>query len=263
MLFSTRIENIARQDMTTMFTREERECVRAGLLERAATDPRISGAAITGSAAASREDRWSDIDLAFGVKDAGELANVLSDWTAHMYDRHQALHHIDVKAGAWIYRVFLLPSTLQVDLAFVAAQEFRALAPSFRLVSGEANEPQHAQPAPAATVIGFGWLYALHARSCIARGNVWQAEYMISGIRDNALALACIRHGLPAVHGRGVDLLPKEVVAEFEGALVRQLDSAELSRAFRVAMDRLLSEIRCADEAIARRLQAALTLLAA
>ena len=246
-----------------MFTPEERERLRAGLLERAANDPRISGTAITGSAADSREDRWSDIDLAFGVRDAGELPNVLADWTAHMYERHLVLHHLDVNAGEWIYRVFLLPSTLQIDLAFVPAAEFRALAPTFRLMSGEAEEPQHIQPPPAATIIGMGWLYALHVRSCIARGNLWQAEYMISGMRDNALALACIRHGLPADHGRGMDQLPKEVTAPFDGALVRQLDAAELSRCFRVAMDGLVSEIRFADQALAGRLQAALRLITA
>jgi hypothetical protein len=222
--------------MTTLFTPEERERLRAALLERAAKDQRISGAAITGSAAASREDRWSDVDLAFGVKDASELPSVLSDWTAHMYDRHLALHHLDVNAGAWIYRVFLLPSTLQVDLAFVPATEFRALAPSFRLMSGEAKEPQHALPLPAAT---------------------------ISGMRDNALALACIRHGLPADHGRGMDLLPKEVAAQFEGSLVRQLDAAELSRCFGAAMDGLLGEIRCSDDELGGRLQETLTLLVA
>jgi len=249
--------------MTAMFTPEERERLRAGLLERAGKDQRISGAAITGSAAVSREDRWSDVDLAFGVKEAGELPHVLSDWTAHMYDRHRALHHLDVNAGAWIYRVFLLPTTLQVDLAFVPAAEFRALAPTFRLISGEVKESRYAEPPPAAAIIGMGWLYALHARSCIARGKYWQAEYMISGIRDNALALACIRHRLPAVHGRGVDLLPEEVAAQFESSLVRQLDASELSRCFKVAMDRLISEIRFADETIAARLQEALALLVA
>ena len=231
------------------------------LLEHAAKDQRINGAAITGSAAASREDRWSDIDLAFGVRDAGELLNVLSDWTVRMYGQHLALHHLDVNSGAWIYRVFLLPSTLQVDLAFVPAAEFRALAPTFRLMFGEANEPQYVKPPPTGTIIGFGWLYALHARSCIARRNYWQAEYMISGMRDNALALACIRHSLPAVHGRGVDLLPTEVLAQFEGSLVRELDAAELSRCFRAVMHGLLREIRCVDEELAGRLQEALTLL--
>jgi len=242
-----------------MFTPEERARLRSGLLEYAASDRRISGAAITGSAADAREDWWSDIDLAFGVGNTAELPNVLADWTAHMYHRHLALHHLDIRSGGWIYRVFLLPCTLQVDLAFVSATEFRALAPTFRLMSGEANEPRHVPPPPPGDIIGLGWLYALHARTCIARRNVWQAEYMISGIRDNALALACIRHGLPVAHGRGMDLLPAGVAAQFEGALVRQLDTAELSRAFRVVIHGLLSEIRSMDEELAGRLQEALT----
>lgn len=242
-----------------MFTSEERDRLRSDLLEYAAKDRRISGAAITGSAAAAREDRWSDIDLAFGVSDAAELPNVLSDWTAHMYDQLLALHHLDVRSDGWIYRVFLLPSTLQVDLAFVSSTEFRPLAPTFRLMFGEANESRHVPPPQPRDIIGLAWLYALHARTCIARGNLWQAEYMISGIRDNALALACIRHGLPAVHGRGMSLLPNAVAAQFEGSLVRKLDIAELSRAFRVVVHALFSEIRCVDEELARRLQEPLT----
>ncbi len=244
-----------------MFSPEERARLRSELLAYARGDRRISGAAITGSGAEEREDQWSDIDLAFGVAEAAEVPNVLSDWTEHMYGQHQALHHLDVTSGAWIYRVFLLASTLQVDLAFVPAAEFRALAPTFRLVFGNANEARHAPAPAAADLIGFGWLYALHARSCIARGNFWQAEYMISGVRDHALALACIRYGLPAVHGRGIDRLPRNVTAQFERSLVRQLNAGELSRAFRAALDGLLSEIRGADEELAGRLHEPLTRL--
>jgi hypothetical protein len=76
---------------------------------------------------------------------------------------------------------------------------------------------------------------------------------MVSNIRDNALALACIRHELPAAHGRGLDLLPRGVTAQFE--LVRQLDIVELSRAFRTVVHGLLSEIRSTDEELAGRLQ--------
>jgi hypothetical protein len=82
---------------------------------------------------------------------------------------------------------------------------------------------------------------------------------MIGSVRDNALALASIRHGLPAAHGRGMDLLPSAVAAQFEGALVRQLDTAELWRAFRVAIHGLLSEIRSIDPELAQRLLGALT----
>jgi hypothetical protein len=241
-----------------MFTPEERAQLRFDLLEYAARDCRISGAAITGSGATEQEDQWSDIDLAFGVADAAEVPNVLSDWTERMYDEQSALHHLDVKSGAWIYRVFLLPSTLQVDLAFVSGTEFRALAPTFRLMSGTTNEPRHAPLPQPLDIIGLGWLYALHARSSIGRQKLWQAEYMISGMRDHALALACIRHGLPAAHGRGIDQLPSSVTAQLEGSLVRQLDVVELLRAFRIVTNGLLSEIRSADSELSARLQNAL-----
>jgi len=143
-----------------------------------------------------------------------------------MYDQYLALHHFDMKSGSWIYRVFLLPSTLQVDLAFVCGSEFRALAPSFRLIYGSSNEPRHAPPPQSSDLIGLGWLYALHARSSLARQKLWQAEYMISGIRDHVLALACLRHGLSPAHGRGIDQLPRQVTAQLEntGWLVLRTD---------------------------------------
>lgn len=244
-----------------MFTPEYRETLRHRLLARAASDARLSGAAITGSAATARLDRWSDIDLAFGVRAAADLADALSDWTGHMYAEHGAVHHVDVQAGTWTYRVFLLENTLQVDLAFVAAEEFRALSPEFQLVSGVAQEPQHMPQPPAGYLIGFGWLYALHARSSIARGKQWQAEYMISGMRDTALALACLRHGLPAVHGRGLHQLPAEVTDPFADSLVRAMDVAELSRAFAVTLRLLVDEIRQADREVASRLAPALNLM--
>jgi hypothetical protein len=244
-----------------MFTPEERAQLRSDLLEFASTDKRISGAAITGSAAEDREDCWSDIDLAFGVNDGVELSDLLADWTKHMYDNYRALHHLDVRFGAWNYRVFLLPGTLQVDLAFVTRKQFRALSPAFRLVFGEAREPQQIPTQAAGDLIGFGWLYALHARSCIARRRFWQAEHMINGVRNNALTMACIRYGLPAAHGRGIDQLPSNITTPLLAAFVRELNAAELDRAFSVALEGLLAEIRHVDRELAERLREAFGIL--
>jgi hypothetical protein len=238
-----------------VFTIEQREIIRSKILESAANDGRISGAAITGSGAAGTEDQWSDIDLAFALADGVELAPTLSEWTVYMYKEHSAIHHLDVPSGAWLYRAFLLLGTLQVDLAFVPASEFRPLAPTFKLVFGSANEAQTLPSPSAVNLIGLGWLYALHARSCIARGRLWQAEYMVTGVRNHALALACIRHGLPAVHGRGTDQLPCAVTAKFDRALVERLDAQEIARAFQVVIDGFMAEVRHADEALADRLQ--------
>jgi len=238
-----------------MFTIERRALIRSKILERAAQDRRIVGAAITGSGAAGAEDQWSDIDLAFSLADRIELPPLLSEWTTYMYTEFSAIHHLDVPSGAWLYRVFLLPGTLQVDLAFVPTAEFRPLAPTFKLVFGSANEPRPFTPPSAESLIGLGWLHALHARSCIVRARLWQAEYMVTGVRNYALALACVRHGLPAVYGRGTDQLPSEITAKFDLALVQCLNAKELTRAFQVVIDGFIGEVRCADETLADRLQ--------
>ncbi len=187
---------------------------------------------------------------------------MLADWTDRVYRDHAAVHHLDVTRGTTLYRVFLLASTLQVDLAFWSAAEFGAIAPTFRLLFGMAHE-RPTPPAPAAAeLIGMGWLYALHARSSIARGRMWQAEYMISGMRDHVLALMCLRHGVPAVQGRGMDLLPSAIIAGLTGALVCSLDIDELRRAFGVISEALLGEIERVDAGLAVRLTGPLNELA-
>lgn len=238
-----------------MFTDKEREALRSQLIEAARSDPRITGAAITGSASVGKEDPWSDIDLAFGVSEGAQVQATLRDFSEQMYRDHAALHHLDVPSGAWIYRVFLLPSTLQVDLAFAPSADFGARAPTFRLVFGTAAEWPHVSPPTAEELIGWAWLYALHARSSIARGKPWQAEYMISGMRDQVLALACLRHDLPAKEGRGMDSLPAEVLTPIAEALVRHLGSEELLHAFRAATSGLIREMGSVNPELSTRLE--------
>jgi len=232
--------------------------VRAGILEAGQSDDRISGGAITGSAAGGTVDEWSDIDVAFGVRQGASVESVLAGLTDLMYQRYDARHHVDVLAGRWIYRVFLLASTLQVDIAVAPQPDFGARAPTFRLVFGEAADLPRASSAGAEGLIGLAWLYALHVRSSLARGRLWGAEYMLSQLRDQVLALACLRHGLPVTEARGVDRLPAEVRQPFEETLVGTLDRDRLQRALTGVVDRLLVEARLAEPAVADRIEPAL-----
>lgn len=68
-----------------MFTSEERERLRDGLVSAAKADPRIIGAALAGSNAHGREDRWSDIDLALSLDADADHTEVVADWTDRMY----------------------------------------------------------------------------------------------------------------------------------------------------------------------------------
>ncbi|MGW1343093.1 nucleotidyltransferase domain-containing protein [Kribbella sp. NPDC002412] len=237
-----------------MYTAAEREELRDELVAAARADERVAGAALTGSAALGTEDEWSDVDLALGLTAGASQDAVLADWTDRMYTSYGAVHHTDVWSRDTVYRVFLLGSTLQVDIAFAPAGSFGAVGPSFRLLFGEAVEqPAWGDPA-AVDLVGMGWLYALHARSSIARGKVWQAEYMISGVRDHVLMLACLRHGVPHSQGRGLHLLPSATTAPVEATLVRALEPAELQRAFRASVDVLLAEAAYVDAELAVRL---------
>ena len=231
-----------------MFTPEDRERLRDALLDRARGDPRITGAAITGSGSAGDLDAWSDIDLGFGVRGVADVRPTLEDFTDYMRREHAAVDTVDVVRDPWIYRVFLLPSTLQVDLAFAPSSHFGARAPTFRLVFGDAADVPHVPPPDARELIGYAWLYALHARSSIARGRPWQAEYMISAMRDQVIGLACVRHGLPAREARGVDRLPAEVTRPLERALVATLDRPSLLRAFGAAAEALKREMGHVDD---------------
>ena len=108
----------------------------------------------------------------------------------------------------------------------------------------------------------MGVHHAVRARICVERGRSWQAEYWISGVRDQALALACRRLGYDINHGRGFDQLPKQTLELAESALVRSLDRDELERALDAAIASLLHETEEVRE-LAERLEPRLRTLRA
>jgi hypothetical protein len=85
---------------------------------------------------------------------------------------------------------------------------------------------------------------------------------MIGVARNQVLALASLRHGLPAVHARGVDKLPAEVTAPLEAALVGSLDQEGLEGALAAVVHALIEEIERADPELAARLAEPLAELA-
>jgi hypothetical protein len=208
----------------------------------AAADSRVVAAALVGGLADGDGDRWSDLDLTFAVADAVPVSDVLGDWSRELADEFGAAHLFDLPAGGAIYRVFLLPGCLQVDLSFAPASEFGARGPRFTLLFGNAVDLPQAPRASANELFGLGVHHAVRARFCIERGRWWQAEYWTSGVRDQGLALACRRRGLQVAHGRGFDELPLDVLESFDDTLVRSLEPAELCRALGSAVSGLLRE---------------------
>jgi hypothetical protein len=236
------LDSPIRSPLVSVFSVDERERVRDRVLELAASDERVIAGAVVGSLAEDDGDRWSDLDLTFSVVDGVSLVDVLSDWTRSLVDDFRAIHLFDLPSGASIYRVFLLPGCLQLDLSFTPASAFGANGPKFKLLFGEAVEKAQDEPPDPRELFGYAVHHALRARFCIERGRYWQAEYWISGLRDYALSLACRARRLPEYHGRGFDDLPADVRERFADALVSSLERKELLRALDGAISGLLRE---------------------
>jgi hypothetical protein len=220
---------------SAVFTVEQRERARARVLELAGSDDRVVAAAEIGALAGDAADRWSDVDLTFAIRDDEPALEVLDDWTRELASVLDAVRLFDLPAQSTIYRVFLLPGCLQVDLSVTPAADFRPRGVPFRLLAGRAGEPDPPAPPDAEHLVGLAVHHAVRGRICVERGRLWQAEYWISGVRDHALTLACLRRGLRTAHGRGFDDLSPDVLAELEGAVVRTLGREELLRALAVA----------------------------
>src|SRR5881296_1515878 len=165
-----------------MFTVEQRDALREHLLRLAGEDEHVVAGAAVGSLAVDGGDRFSDLDLTFGIADHVPVADVLNEWTRTLIDELDAVHLADLERGPTTYRVFLLPDALQFDLSMTPAAQFRPAGPRFRLLFGEtaAGESERrttsgdvfiSTPAVVGDLFGWGVIYALHALACIARGR--------------------------------------------------------------------------------------------
>lgn len=237
-----------------MFITTTRNELLGVLVDAARGDDDVVAAALVGSGATGSEDEWSDIDLAFRIRAGTPPQAVAERWTSWLYREHGAAHHVDIVSGTTLYRVFLLRDSLQVDLSFWTADEFRATEPGFRLLFGEANAPTVTPSPDSERAAGMGWLYALHSRSAIARGRLWQADIMLAGIRDQIITLACIRHGLNPYQGRGVDRLPAGYLDLLQQARPTSFTTEEFAHAHEHAVSLLLEEITQHQPALAQKL---------
>src|SRR5437899_12900248 len=100
-----------------MFTVEERDRVRDRLVQMTRADPRLVAGALIGPTAGGGGDRWSDLDLTFGLADGAAIDDVRADRTARLVNEFEAVHIFDLPHLSTIYRAVLLPTNLQVDLS--------------------------------------------------------------------------------------------------------------------------------------------------
>jgi len=182
-----------------MFNVEDRDRARARLLELADADERMVAAAVVGAEARGEVDRWSDLDLTFAIADSATIEEVVGDWSERLASELDAIELFDLWVGPTVYRVFLLPGCLQVDLSFTPAPEFGPRGPHFKLLFGAVGEGAGGRggepklPTSERGLVGMAAHHAVRARFAIERERLWLAEYWIGASRDHFLEAACRR----------------------------------------------------------------------
>jgi len=222
------------------FTALYRESVREAIISKAKEDKRIVSAAAIGSYARGEVDRWSDIDLTFGVREAYPISEIIESWTDYIIREFSGSVLFDTHFGKTTYRVFVLPICLQLDLSFSRETEFGAIRKPFQLLFGKQYE-KRTDIKPQATTEIFGIMvhHLLRARICAERNRLWQGQFWISQARNYALKLACISRGLESDYGRGFDTLPNEILLPFRNSLVCKLTKGEILRALKEIIELL------------------------
>ena len=208
-----------------------RAAVRDSVVDRATNDGRITSAALVGSLATDRADEWSDVDLTFGVE-GDSLDEVVADLTHWLREHHQATVLIDLPVDDTLYRVFLLPDSLQLDLSFTPGGKVRRASSRFQQLFGT-HTLKGSTPVDLEDLAGWAVLHCMSSRTCIARGKRWQALHSVNELRNLVLNMHCAQAGLPIGFGRAFDELPSRILERFNDTVPASVEVTELARALR------------------------------
>ncbi|MBD79536.1 MAG: hypothetical protein CL840_11515 [Crocinitomicaceae bacterium] len=237
-----------------LFKEEERTALYNQLVQIGQLDNRIIGGALVGSFAADKQDKWSDLDISFGIKGDINPKKVLDKWADLLSMDYEIIHYFDVPHSLAIYRVLLFSSGLEVDLSVIPESEYGPKSPNFRLLFGRALENKKFPNPSIEKLRGWGWHHVMHANSSINRGKLWQAEFWISNLREHIIALKCLRFGLPSAHGRGVDQLPKSELNYLDKTLIKAIEVKELRTSLNSSTQLLVEEIAKSNKTLAGKL---------
>ncbi len=173
-----------------MFSVSFRDEVREKIIEKAKSDQRIVSAAAIGSYAGGVVDRWADIDLSFGIDESYAIGELIDVFTDYIENELKGEVLFNVTQGNTIYRVFLLPGCLQVDLSFTPDNEFGPKGPHFKLLFGHQHEKQKKKiPDPIHEPFGLMVHHLLRTKVCAERNQLQRADIWLGKAKNYVLEL--------------------------------------------------------------------------
>lgn len=216
-----------------MYSIQDRNYVQNLIIELSKNDTRITDCAIVGSESVGENDKFSDIDLTFGVKNDINISQILNEWNDLMSERFDANVLFDLPYEESIYRVYLLPNALQVDLSFTPHKNFGAITTRFKLLFGQSSEREQKRPPELPNVFGYCVLYALKSRCSTERKKYRQSFHYLNELRNNLMILKCLTLKTNPFDGRSYDELPISFLNKIKRTLAKDVKQSDLNNSLK------------------------------
>lgn len=246
--------------MSVHFTPDDRADALRRLLDALQTDERLAGVVIVGSGAVGFEDAYSDIDLAVVVTREADVEPVFRDWQWRVWSVLPVRHAFESLRGPNIFLFgLLLDNYLEIDASFQSLCDLMARRGRWQVAFDRSGDIEgilcaswDAQPTPDVAAEYRRWLlsiwyYVTHVAIHARRGHWWRAVLDLEDLRQRAVVLAGLRHGVETQHFRDVHRLPADFQAALAQTLVARLEADEIRRALHAAVDCFFGEACALD----------------
>lgn len=230
-----------------MYPKKTRIEVQKQIIDFAKSDSNIIDCAIVGSESVGNDDKWSDVDLTFGYENDADVNQILRDWSKMMLEVFDANKLFDLSYKESLYRVFLLPNALQVDLSFTPSEHFGAITDNFKLIFGNQRKREFKSLPEINSIAGYTILFALKTRTSTEREKYWQAEYYLSKCRENIMILKCLKENLNSFDGRSFDELPPRFLQQIQNTLIDEPTKQNLENGLKSTIQILIEELSTVD----------------
>ncbi|GAA0725756.1 hypothetical protein GCM10009430_31900 [Aquimarina litoralis] len=230
-----------------MYSKKDRIKVEKQIIDFAKLDSNIIDCAIVGSKSVGNDDKWSDIDLAFGYEIDADINQILRYWSKIMFESFGANKLFDMSYKESLYRVFLLPNALQVDLSFTPSDHFGAITDNFKLIFGNQRKREFKSLPEINSIAGYTILFALKTRTSIEREKYWQAQYYLTKCRENTMILKCLKENLNSFDGRSFDELTPSFLNQIQNTMINEPNKRNLENALKSMIHILIKELSTVD----------------
>lgn len=241
--------------MAELFTPERRTEILENLLIFLQTDEQVSGVVMVGSTADDFRDTYSDINLLVIVADSLPVYPVYHKWKTRFTALYNRLSGFEMRQDGECYHFgCLLDNYLGLEMQFLKLEKLVATRKPWKIAFDRAGnlathlERTYAEEQLAAPVREYKrimetiWQPILKCVAALRRDEIWRALYLLEDLRDSAVRIAGMNHGVDTYGFTAVDHLPEMFLVHLRHTIPTSTSTPAIRRALKTAVILLFRE---------------------